>query len=236
MHFVESAGKHKQLLKNEAPPRKLQRYKIRREMDVFICKAALHKTALFPHRVRQHIRQSLAAQPQTLTHGIDDVSLSQPRAHPVHGHDAPRHGIIGVFALVYGIGHRAASARHLDPAVEAIALALYKLIPEIILVEIRYIDGAAVVHGAELHKLHTAPDAHKLRRVRDYRLYAARHIGRRLRDRDKHASVFVFSREVRNKVIERKDPKLIESQRLFLPYSFYISYVCIKRRHVIPCT
>ena len=225
-HHAQRAGEHEQLLIYQPPPRHIERLKIGGKVYVLIGVARRGKLALRAQLLRQHVLHTIRAGSQPLLHALQHHTLAQPGAQLVYRHDAPGHAALRALLLVHGVCHRAPPAVLFNLAVEHVSLTARYLIFYIALVEIGYIDRSAVVHGAEFYQLHPAPYAHKARLIRHRSKDAHRLLIRRLRDAAHGASVLIAAGKVGDEVIERKDAKLIESLRLFLAYTLYVSYIC----------
>ena len=195
-HHAKRRCQHEKLLKYQPPPRKLQRGEVGREVYVFIGVVRLHKLTAPPHALGQHVRRHARARGQTLLHALYHHALAQPRAQPVHRDYPPRHAVFRALFFVHGVHHAPAPAAYLHAPVEDVRLPAHELILDVVLVEVGYIHRRALIHGAQLHKLHPAPYAHEARRVRHDGANAHGLVRRRLRDGAVFASVLVPARKI----------------------------------------
>ena len=228
---AKRAGEDEKLLEYQPPPRKLKRVKILGKVDVFISVGGLRKAAALAHVLREHVRDAVKAGVQPLAHGLQHRALVEPIAHAVDRDDAPGDGAAAGRLFVHGVHHGAAHAGGFYFPEEHIALAADEIVLCVGLIEECYVNRAALVDGAQLHKLKPAAHAGQARSVGDQRLDADALTAACQRDGHNGAAILVFTRKIRNKVIERKDAELCKRLRLFLSYALDVSDVGIQVGH-----
>ena len=67
---LQPAGEDEQLLKHHPPPGQVQRLRVRRKVDILVGISAVAEAMRLPHRVRQTVRQQVAAGRKPLAHGL----------------------------------------------------------------------------------------------------------------------------------------------------------------------
>ena len=178
-------------------------------MDILISVGGLRKCVLFTQLVRQHLRQLISAGVKSLPDCVHYKLLRKSGRQPVHGDYPAGHSVRGVFRLVNGIGHSTLCTDADNFAVKIQALATVYVVFEIRLIKISYVNRTAFVRNPKLHKLHAAADAHKSRRVCNDALNAGGLTVTGERNGFKPTAILVFSREIRNKVMDGKDAELV---------------------------
>ena len=221
-HPPHRAREHEQLLKDQPPPRQLQRAEIGGEVDVLVSKARLRKPVLVQDLLRQRVRQIVSAEIERCAHRVEHHALRQPRAQGIDRHDPPRHAP-GRARAVLALGHRVRQRLFLpdeaDFSIKNIGLPLMQGVLSIGLVEIGDLHRARVVHGAELHQLHAAANAVQARGRRDHRPDAHRVPGHGQRNGRKSRAVLVSSRKERHEIAHGVHAQLLEGFGLLRPHA-----------------
>ena len=202
-------------------------------MDVFIGKPGLRQAVSRPNRFRQEVGHAVAAAIERLPRHTAKKPLGDAGGQPVYGDDDAGGDALRVLALEHGVHHGAASAVHRDDAVEDVDLAGREAVFQIALVEEGDVHRGRLVDGAELHKLHAAPDIRQRARCRGRRPDADRGIERRVRDRIARPPILIRAGEEAQHIPHRVKAELFERFGAFVPDALQVLYGGIGSDHAV---
>ena len=236
-HQPHGRRQHEQLFKNQPPSCQFQRAEIGGEVDVLICKPRLREAVALCDLRRQRVRHAVGARIERGAHGVQHQALRESRRERVDRHDPPRQMPLAVLRLAHRVCHGFFAARNGDPAVKRVGLARMQVVFPIVLVEEGDVHRAGLVHRAQLHQLHSAPDTHQTRLGRDHSADAHRFVRQHKRDRAKLAAILIPPGKEREQVAQRCDAELPEGLDLFradAPQGRQLRVGCVHRHLISP--
>ena len=154
---LEADGEQKQLLKSQPPPGQVQGFRALREVDVLIGVFRAAEVVFLPHAVGKHIRKNGGAGVQPLADGSGQNELAHPCRQGIDGHDAARE-FPPPLCFHDGARHGLAEEIPLRLAVEDVRFSLAQVVFQPRLVEEGHIQHAGLVHGPDLHQIHSLAD------------------------------------------------------------------------------
>ena len=230
-HFLHGAGPDEQMFKGNAPLCQCQRFLIGGEMDVPVRKADLRERIPFGDLRGQQLRQHVAAGVERALRGGHDEPVGNAARQPVERQYPPGERSGGGFAFENGVRERLSQQRSARLAVKDVGLARYEPVADVALVEKRHLRAAALVHDAQLHKIHAAADVRQARLGGDHGAHTRRFVRQQLRDRAHGGAVLVVARKIAEKIAERADAQTAESLGTLFPDALYVAYVRCQLRH-----
>ena len=217
----QTRRENEKFLKDEPLPRPLQRVPALRRMDRRIRLRHAAQAVLLPHRLRQKLRQR-ARRRKRLPDAGAERPVGQPRRQRVHRQQPVRNGA-GPAHLLKG------RIRHLHPVlqqrpVKIIALPVMQLGFDIRLVKVVQRQLACLVRDGEVRHIAALSDPPQDRLRDDQRLKARRDPRLQLRDLDRIRPVLIIARKIGQQIIERENPKPLQSRRPRRPYAAQIGH------------
>lgn len=217
----QTRRENEKFLKDEPLPRPLQRVPALRRMDRRIRLRHAAQAVLLPHRLRQKLRQR-ARRRKRLPDAGAERPVGQPRRQRVHRQQPVRNGA-GPAHLLKG------RIRHLHPVlqqrpVKIIALPVMQLGFDIRLVKVVQRQLACLVRDGEVRHIAALSDPPQDRLRDDQRLKARRDPRLQLRDLDRIRPVLIIARKIGQQIIERENPKPLQSRRPRRPNAAQIGH------------
>ena len=205
----QTCGEHEKFLKDQPPPRFIQKLRVQRPVDHFVGHRGGAEAILLPDGLRQNVGERTSAGVQRLRDAGGEHAAGDPGGERVDGHKAARDLPGGLCGFEAGVRHLAGMVGA-DGAVEDVAFAVDELIFAIGLVEPRERQLPGLIRNARARQLHAAADVGRRGLGDDHGLEAGGHVRLQRGDGDALRPVLIAAREEGDEVVEREDAELFQ--------------------------